>query len=206
MIDALDWLGMGLSARPSPKEFDLPPPPKSRSSPPLTPVEAAQLAEERTRARVLHAEAFFVQALEDWRVSVKAEVMCLTGHSLGGYLAAAYTLRYPERVSKLILLSPAGIPANPFAESDKASAAAAAAVPPKTSRLSFQPAEQQQPTGDETAELAGAAQKELGQTRTEVKAGEEPEKPVVRPSSRIRSVIGWAWEKGYSPFGVLRGR
>lgn len=188
---------MGLSARPSPKEFDLPPAPKPRSTPPLTDEETAAAVEDRVRARVLHAEDFFVQALEDWRKSVGAEKMCLTGHSLGGYLSAAYTLRYPERVSKLILLSPAGIPVNPYVESEKAP------LPPKSSRL--QSHAQQQQTGDETAELAGAAQKELSQTRIEVKAGEEPEKPVVRPSSRIRSVIGWAWEKGYSPFGVLRG-
>lgn len=183
---------MGLSSRPSPKEFDLPPVPKPRS--PLSPDEQASQAEQRVRERVTHAEDFFVQSLEEWRKSVGAETMCLVGHSLGGYLSAAYTLRYPDRVSKLILLSPAGIPINPHEPSVKS-----AFVPKKTSRL-----DASSPNEGEAQDIAGAAQKELGQTRTEAKAGDETPTPP-RPSSRVRSLIGWAWEKGWSPFGVLRG-
>ena len=41
------------------------------------------------------------------------EKLVLVGHSLGGYLASAYTVRYPENVSSLILVSPAGIPRGP---------------------------------------------------------------------------------------------
>ncbi len=34
--------------------------------------------------------------------------MVLLGHSFGGYLAACYTDTYPDRVARLIMLSPAG--------------------------------------------------------------------------------------------------
>ena len=85
---------MGLSSRPSPQLLSSP---TSASVP----------------ARVARAEHFFISSLEAWRKSVGVEKMILVGHSLGGYLASAYTVRYPERVSGLILVSPAGIPRGP---------------------------------------------------------------------------------------------
>merc|ERR1719491_2873124 len=36
--------------------------------------------------------------------------MILSGHSFGAYVAVAYCERYPERVDRLILLSPFGVP------------------------------------------------------------------------------------------------
>ncbi len=36
--------------------------------------------------------------------------MVLSGHSFGGYVAVTYAERYPERVDRLILLSPFGVP------------------------------------------------------------------------------------------------
>src|ERR1700722_5712557 len=64
-------------------------------------------------ARVQEAESFFVESLEDWRKQVGLEKMTLVGHSLGAYLSVVYALGYPTRVSKLILLSPAGVPRDP---------------------------------------------------------------------------------------------
>lgn len=43
------------------------------------------------------AEELFVEALEEWREKVGLEELVLLGHNLGGYLSAAYTLRYPQR-------------------------------------------------------------------------------------------------------------
>jgi cardiolipin-specific phospholipase len=90
----LDWLGMGLSSRPSPHLLH---------SPSSTPIPA----------RVARAEHFFLDSLESWRESTGVDRMVLVGHSLGAYLASAYAVRYPHRVSGLILVSPAGIPHGP---------------------------------------------------------------------------------------------
>ncbi|XP_029938022.1 1-acylglycerol-3-phosphate O-acyltransferase ABHD5-like [Salarias fasciatus] len=59
------------------------------------------------------AEEQFVAALEEWREKVGLEAMVLLGHNLGGYLAAAYTLRHPHRVERLLLVEPWGFPARP---------------------------------------------------------------------------------------------
>ena len=86
---ALDWLGMGRSSRPT---YSL-----SHTS-------------ARSADRVKAAEGFFVSSLEQWREKMRIEKMVLVGHSLGGYLSTVYALRYPERVSDLVLVSPAGFP------------------------------------------------------------------------------------------------
>ncbi|MEQ2256358.1 1-acylglycerol-3-phosphate O-acyltransferase abhd5 [Ilyodon furcidens] len=59
------------------------------------------------------AEEQFVVALEEWREKVGLEKMVLLGHNLGGYLSAAYTLKYPNRVRRLLLVEPWGFPARP---------------------------------------------------------------------------------------------
>ncbi|XP_069577596.1 1-acylglycerol-3-phosphate O-acyltransferase ABHD5-like [Brachyistius frenatus] len=59
------------------------------------------------------AEEQFVAALEEWREKVGLEEMVLLGHNLGGYLSAAFTLKYPHRVKHLLLVEPWGFPARP---------------------------------------------------------------------------------------------
>lgn len=88
----LDWLGMGRSAR--------------------VPFKITAKSDDISN-RVSQAETFFLDSLEEWRVKMGINRMTLVGHSLGGYLSLAYALRYPTRVSRIILLSPAGIPAGP---------------------------------------------------------------------------------------------
>ena len=73
---AIDWLGMGRSSRPEPKELN-----------------AGKKA--TTEQRVAKAESFFIDSLENWRMKVGVEKMILVGHSLGGYLSAAYAEKYP---------------------------------------------------------------------------------------------------------------
>lgn len=89
---ALDMLGMGNSSRP-----------------------AFRIKAKNPDEKIAEAENFFVDALEEWRKIRNIEKFTLLGHSLGGYLAVSYALKYPGHLNKLILASPVGIPENPHA-------------------------------------------------------------------------------------------
>lgn len=89
---ALDMLGMGRSSRPNFK------------------IKAGE-----KEAKVREAESWFIDALEEWRVKKGIDKFTLLGHSLGGYMAVCYALKYPGHLNKLILASPVGIPEDPYA-------------------------------------------------------------------------------------------
>eukprot|EP00457_Paulinella_chromatophora_P003242 gb/GEZN01003248.1/.p1 GENE.gb/GEZN01003248.1/~~gb/GEZN01003248.1/.p1 ORF type:complete len:662 (+),score=79.26 gb/GEZN01003248.1/:91-2076(+) len=55
---------------------------------------------------------YFLSSLERWREEMGIARMALFGHSMGGYLAGLYALRYPSRVNHLFLVSPVGLPAH----------------------------------------------------------------------------------------------
>jgi cardiolipin-specific phospholipase len=90
-IYSIDWLGMGRSSRPK-----------------------FVIKEKTVDKYVEETENFFIDSLEKWREIHKIDKMTLLGHSLGGYLAAVYALKYPMHVERLILVSPVGIPRNPL--------------------------------------------------------------------------------------------
>ncbi|GFQ68004.1 hypothetical protein TNCT_432701 [Trichonephila clavata] len=77
---AIDILGFGLSSRPA---FS----------------KDAELAENQ-----------FVESIESWRKKVGLKQFILLGHSMGGYLAAAYSIKYPDNIKHLILADPWGFP------------------------------------------------------------------------------------------------
>lgn len=156
---ALDWLGMGRSARVpfsiKAKKDDIP-------------------------ARVHEAESFFIDSLEQWRAKVGLEKMTLIGHSLGAYFSVAYALKYPTRVGKLVLLSPAGVPRAPNLtvpsreltdDSETRSLGAGTAEPVSTGKLS------------------------------RIRSNQESAK---KRESRTRRLFTYLWEEGWSPFQVVR--
>jgi len=92
-VYAIDWLGMGRSARVpfvvDAKRDDIP-------------------------GRVREAEAFFIDSLEEWREKMKLEKVTLVSVGFGAYISVTYALKYPTRVSRLVLLSPAGFQRGPI--------------------------------------------------------------------------------------------
>ncbi|KAF8249793.1 alpha/beta-hydrolase [Wilcoxina mikolae CBS 423.85] len=89
---SLDLLGYGRSSRPS-----------------------FTIHAKDPEGKISEAEDWFIDALEEWRKERGIEKFTLLGHSLGGYLSFRYSVKYPERVNKLIMASPVGIPEDPFA-------------------------------------------------------------------------------------------
>ncbi|KAE8232628.1 hypothetical protein CF326_g2336 [Tilletia indica] len=197
---ALDWLGMGRSSRPP---FHIP----------------NSVTKQGVEARVKAAESFFVDSLEEWRQKMELERMTLVGHSLGGYLTIAYALRYPHRVDKIVLISPAGIAENPQ-ETQK--------------ELAFQSknnavgADATQELLDDQSKIAPRSKAEEERTKAEMRSvasssssdirGAEPQGPIKstaeeveeerqnppRLSNRTRAVLGWLWDQNMSPFAIIR--
>ena len=133
------------------------------------------------RERVAQAEDFFLDAVEEWRVKMGIERMAVVGHSLGAYLSVAYALKYPGRVERLILLSPAGVPRDPNG---------------------MVPSEELAPQGegegpDSFAEVHRPSEQELKERKDALKAAAKSE-------STFRKFATWAWEEGWSPFQIVR--
>jgi cardiolipin-specific phospholipase len=156
-VHALDWLGMGRSARI-----------------PFT-VKAKR---EDIPGRVAEAESFFIDSLEEWRKKMGLEKMTLIGHSLGAYFSVVYALRYPQRVNKLVLLSPAGVPRDPnYTDVSRE----------LTDDMNTTPG------GDVQAATKGKVE----EIRTEQKVEKQQ-------MSRARRIFTYLWEEGWSPFQVVR--
>lgn len=166
-VYALDWLGMGRSAR---VPFHI------------------NAKREDVKARVREAESFFIDSLEEWRIKMGLSQMTLIGHSLGAYFSVAYALRYPDRVTKLILLSPAGVPrdpnsAEPSRELTDVSPNQSGSKRPKPSR--------------ELSSLERA-------TTVRINSLREEQKVIKSRESNVRRLFTYLWEEGWSPFQIVR--
>ncbi|KFA67661.1 hypothetical protein S40285_00904 [Stachybotrys chlorohalonatus IBT 40285] len=157
---ALDMLGMGNSSRPPFK-----------------------IHAKKREDQVTEAENWFVDALEEWRKARKIERFTLLGHSLGGYLAVSYALKYPGRLKKLILASPVGIPEDPYAVNE-----------PMPDQL--QSTVQNEFTQDQQSVTEGRPDPHL------VKADHKP--PQATPRRPIPGWVVWLWDSNVSPFSFVR--
>jgi len=159
-VYALDMLGMGNSSRP-----------------------AFKIKAKDQKEKIAEAEDWFIDSLEEWRRVRKIEKFTLMGHSLGGYLAVSYALKYPGRLNKLILASPVGVPEDPWAVNE--------AMPePGESRMS----------NEFTQDQESIVQRDgiRGKQGTAKAATATPPK---------RPIPGWfsyLWDANVSPFSIVR--
>ena len=159
-VYALDLLGMGRSSRPTFK-----------------------IRAKDKQGKITEAEDWFIDALEEWRIKRGLDKFTLLGHSLGGYLACCYALKYPGRLNKLILASPVGIPEDPFAVND-------AFPEPQDSTL-----------GNEFTQDAASTTGTSTTTNTNTKQP-PPSDP---PRRRLPSWFAYLWEANVlSPFAFIR--
>jgi cardiolipin-specific phospholipase len=162
---ALDMLGMGNSSRPPFR------------------IKAKDPAE-----KIQEAESFFIDALEEWRKIRKIEKFTLLGHSLGGYLATAYALKYPGHLNKLILASPVGVPEDPNATS--------AELPePKDSTLAQEFTQSQESIVQQDGKVKTTA----------VSVGNKTKQAPKAPPRQLPGWLVWLWDtNAVSPFSFVR--
>lgn len=172
---ALDMLGMGRSSRPPFR------------------VHAKDQA-----GKITEAENWFIDALEEWRVLKKIDKFTLLGHSMGGYMAVAYALKYPGHLNKLILASPVGIPEDPYAMS--------AAMPePEDSTMASEFLQDQE---DDIVQGHGKL-KTNGDNNNFLNARSkaEPTTPKQQQEPPRRPLPKWLvylWDANISPFSIVR--
>ncbi|KAK1775933.1 Alpha/Beta hydrolase protein [Copromyces sp. CBS 386.78] len=180
---SLDMLGMGNSARPPFK-----------------------IHAKDQQGKIREAEAWFIDALEEWRRARKIERFTLMGHSLGGYLAVSYALKYPGRLNKLILASPAGIPEDPWAVN--------AAMPePEESAYGNEFTQDQEsivnretPEGGANTAFIQADSEDKKAVASSIKSNTNTngKKDTAPPRRPIPGWVSWLWDANVSPFSIVR--
>lgn len=148
---SLDLLGMGRSSRPPFRIY----------------------AKDKA-GKIQEAENWFIDALEEWREKKKIEKFTLLGHSMGGYMAVAYALKYPGRLKKLILVSPVGIPEDPYAVNS-----------------------------DLPEPQSSTMQNEFTQSQEDLTNADQQEEVKV-PRRQIPKWVTYLWDANVSPFSVVR--
>ena len=170
---ALDMLGMGNSSRPPFKIH-------------------ARTREEQ----VVEAENWFIDALEEWRRERKIERFTLLGHSLGGYLAVSYALKYPGHLNKLILASPVGIPKDPYAVN--------ASMPEPTESTLAQEFTEDQQTVTESNVVPSTTTTANNAPSAKNSSSAAPPPPPAAPKRPLPGWLVWLWDANISPFSIVR--
>lgn len=179
-VYALDLLGMGRSSRPP-----------------------FRVNSKDRQKSISEAEDWFIDALEEWRVKKNIDRFTLLGHSLGGYMAVAYALKYPGHLNKLILASPVGIPEDPYAVN--------AAMPdPSDSTLTNEFSQDQEATTEQSNPNLPESAKTTGDNnnflnaRSKAQKSDHSDTPPSAPRKPLPKWLTYLWDANISPFSLVR--
>ncbi|MBD2435220.1 alpha/beta fold hydrolase [Nostoc sp. FACHB-110] len=64
---------------------------------------------ESDKPKIHHSVDLHVECIAELLQALRLEKVYIIGHSLGGWIAASYALKYPEQVEGLVLLAPEGV-------------------------------------------------------------------------------------------------
>jgi pimeloyl-ACP methyl ester carboxylesterase len=64
---------------------------------------------ESDKPKIHHSIDLQVESIAELLQALRIERVYLVGHSVGGWIAASYALKYPEQVEGLVLLAPEGV-------------------------------------------------------------------------------------------------
>ncbi|KIX05386.1 uncharacterized protein Z518_06258 [Rhinocladiella mackenziei CBS 650.93] len=176
---ALDMLGMGRSTRPP-----------------------FRIKAKTREQQITEAEDWFIDSLEEWRVKKKIDKMTLVGHSMGGYMAVCYALKYPGRLNKLILASPVGIPEDPYATH-----AAMPEPPESTLQNEFtqdQASETVVMTDNNNFLNAGKKAEEARQKANPNRIPVDGDDELPAPRRPLPKWLTYLWDANISPFSFVR--
>lgn len=165
---ALDMLGMGRSSRPPFK-----------------------ISAKDRQGKITEAENWFIDALEEWRIKKGIDRFTLLGHSMGGYMAVAYALKYPGHLNKLILASPVGIPEDPYAVN------ADMPEPEESTMANEFTQDQESSSTSDNNNFLNARSKRDAAANKDSSGGKAPRKPMPKWLTTL-------WDANISPFSLVR--
>lgn len=208
-LHAIDLPGFGLSSRPKYPNFT-----------------------GNTKEDIYKNEDWFIDRLEDWRKKRGIERFVLIGHSFGGYLSCAYTMKYNQNlidastgvslrmIEKLVLVSPVGVERHIDAIKPlpKGKAMAPEDELPLPSHEFTDDQEEivhGHASGSTTPLFTPSARSEgLIATESTSVSSHTTEAPKrgystknenpEKPRNTTTSLLKWMWEHNFSPFSVMR--
>lgn len=158
------------------------------------------------QASIAEAESWFIDALEEWRLQRNIDRFTLLGHSLGGYMAVAYALKYPGHLNKLVLASPVGIPEDPYAVNSYAPEPPESTLANEFTQDQAEIATKSNADSNVSSAVKHGDNNNFLNTRSKVqkpKTGTEPASPAA-PRKPLPKWLTYLWDANISPFSIVR--